>query len=150
MSTAGQEMISRFLTTLWLYDTVLQPAEFLLVFQTDSIICANSKHIMDDYLDYDWVGAPWNPSGRWGGNGGLSLRRVSSIIDILRNQRRIDGAQPEDVWLSERLGDHNTGLVANGSVSTTFSGETHRGIGEIVPPPKFEVCSTQTSRVRGT
>ncbi|KAH7227224.1 uncharacterized protein BKA55DRAFT_655495 [Fusarium redolens] len=138
MSTAGQEMISRFLTTLWLYETVLQPAEFLLVFQTDSIICANSKHIVDDYLNYDWVGAPWNPSGRWGGNGGLSLRRVSSIIDVLRNQRRIDGTQPEDVWLSERLGDHNTGLVANGSVSTTFSGETHRGIGEIVPPPECD------------
>lgn len=36
MSTAGQEMISRFLTTLWLYETVLQPAEWLLIFQTDS------------------------------------------------------------------------------------------------------------------
>lgn len=36
MSTSGQEMISRFLTTLWLYDTVLQPAEWLLIFQTDS------------------------------------------------------------------------------------------------------------------
>jgi hypothetical protein len=36
MSVNGQEEISRFLTTLWLYDTVLQPAEWLLVFQTDS------------------------------------------------------------------------------------------------------------------
>lgn len=36
MSTAGQELISRFLTNLWLYETVLQPAEWLLVFQTDS------------------------------------------------------------------------------------------------------------------
>ena len=36
MSTNGQEMISQFLTTLWLYDTVLQPAENLLIFQTDS------------------------------------------------------------------------------------------------------------------
>lgn len=37
MSVAGQEMISRFLTNLWLYETVLQPAEWLLVFQTDSM-----------------------------------------------------------------------------------------------------------------
>ena len=37
MSTEGQEMISRFWTTLWLYETVLAPAEWLLVFQTDSI-----------------------------------------------------------------------------------------------------------------
>ncbi|KAL8869079.1 MAG: hypothetical protein Q9174_004539 [Haloplaca sp. 1 TL-2023] len=36
MSTGGQEQISRFLTNLWLYETVLQPAEWLLVFQTDS------------------------------------------------------------------------------------------------------------------
>jgi hypothetical protein len=37
MSVNGQEEISRFLTTLWLYDTVLQPAEWLLVYQTDSM-----------------------------------------------------------------------------------------------------------------
>jgi hypothetical protein len=79
MSTNGQEMISRFLTNLWLYETVLRPAEWLLVFQTDSILCANSRQNLNDYLDYDWVGAPWNPSGRFGGNGGLSLRRVSAI-----------------------------------------------------------------------
>lgn len=36
MSVAGQEEISQFLTNLWLYDTVLKPAENLLVFQTDS------------------------------------------------------------------------------------------------------------------
>lgn len=36
MSVIGGEAISQFLTTLWLYDTVLQPAEHLLVFQTDS------------------------------------------------------------------------------------------------------------------
>ncbi len=36
MTTGGQEQISRFLTTLWLYEKILQPAEWLLVFQTDS------------------------------------------------------------------------------------------------------------------
>lgn len=135
MSTAGQEMISRFLTTLWLYDTVLQPAEILLVFQTDSMVCANNKRSMDDFIGYDWVGAPWSVGGRYGGNGGLSIRRVSRIIDILRNQRRIEGSQPEDVWLSERLGHHNAGSVANGSISSTFSGEMNGGPAEIVPEP---------------
>ena len=37
MSVNAQEEISRFLTTLWLYDTVLQPAEWLLIYQTDSM-----------------------------------------------------------------------------------------------------------------
>ncbi|KAM0272541.1 hypothetical protein ACHAQH_008677 [Verticillium albo-atrum] len=127
MSTAGQEMISRFLTTLWLYETVLRPAEWLLVFQTDSILCANSRHNINDFLEYDWIGAPWNPAGRWGGNGGLSIRRVSAMIDVLREQVRVDGSEPEDVWLAERLAHRPGARVANGTVALTFSGEMHTG-----------------------
>ncbi|KAI0177658.1 hypothetical protein BJ166DRAFT_475762 [Pestalotiopsis sp. NC0098] len=127
MSTNGQEMISRFLTTLWLYEVVLQPAEWLLVFQTDSILCANSRQNINDYLEYDWIGAPWNPSGRYGGNGGLSLRRVSAMIDVLRDQVRPDGSEPEDVWLAERVAHRHGAHVANGTTSLTFSGEMHSG-----------------------
>ncbi|KAK1979957.1 hypothetical protein LZ30DRAFT_751036 [Colletotrichum cereale] len=129
MSTVGQEMISRFLTNLWLYETVLQPAEWLLVFQTDSILCANSKRNINDYLEYDWIGAPWNPGGRWGGNGGLSIRRVSAMIDILKYQQRVDNSEPEDVWLAERLAHRPGSKVANGTVSLYFSGEMHSGNG---------------------
>ncbi|SPO01175.1 uncharacterized protein DNG_03922 [Cephalotrichum gorgonifer] len=127
MSTAGQEMISRFLTNLWIYETVLQPAEWLLVFQTDSIFCANSKYTLNDYLEYDWVGAPWHPTGKWGGNGGLSLRRVSTMIDVLRNQVRDEDSAAEDVWLAERVSHRPGALVANGSVALTFSGEQYAG-----------------------
>ncbi|RYP11663.1 hypothetical protein DL765_007653 [Monosporascus sp. GIB2] len=127
MSTAGQEMISRFLTNLWLYETVLRPAEWLLVFQTDSILCANSRQNLDDYLEYDWVGAPWNPSGRFGGNGGLSLRRVSPMIDVLRQQVRLENSEPEDTWLADRLAHRPGAKMANGTVSLTFSGEAHSG-----------------------
>lgn len=134
MSTAGQEMISRFLTNLWLYEQVLQPAEWLLVFQTDSILCANSKQSLNNWLDYDWVGAPWNPNGRFGGNGGLSLRRVSAIIEILRDQHRIDGSEPEDVWLTERLGHRPGAKLANGTASLTFSGEMFSGEQEKIEP----------------
>ena len=132
MSTASQELISRFLTNLWLYETVLQPAEWLLVFQTDSILCANSRQNLNDFLDYDWVGAPWNPSGRFGGNGGLSLRRVSSIVEVLRDQVRANDSEPEDVWLTERLGHRPGALMANGSLSLTFSGEMNQGVPEEV------------------
>ncbi|KAI0014065.1 hypothetical protein F4779DRAFT_636808 [Xylariaceae sp. FL0662B] len=132
MSTAGQEMISRFLTTRWLYETVLQPAEWLLVFQTDSILCANSRQNLNDFLDYDWVGAPWDPSGRFGGNGGLSLRRVSAIVDVLRDQVRAHDSEPEDVWLTERLGHRPNAKMANGSLSLTFSGEMNTGNPESV------------------
>lgn len=136
MSTAGQEMISRFLTNLWLYEQVLYPAEWLLVYQTDSILCSNSKQSLNDWLDYDWVGAPWNPEGRFGGNGGLSLRRVSSIIQILRDQVRIDNSEPEDVWLSERLGYRPGAKLANGTMSLAFSAEQHSGVPEKVEHEK--------------
>ena len=57
----------------------------------------------------------------------FSLRRVSRIIDVLRNQRRIEDSEPEDVWLSERLGHHATGKVAVGDVLSTFSGKMNGG-----------------------
>lgn len=33
--------------------------EWVLLFQTDSILCANSQESLNDWLHYDWVGAPW-------------------------------------------------------------------------------------------
>ncbi|TAQ88301.1 hypothetical protein B7494_g3393 [Chlorociboria aeruginascens] len=134
MSTGSQEEISRFLTTLWLYEVVLQPAEWLLVFQTDSILCANSRQSLNNWLDYDWVGAPWNPTSKFGGNGGLSLRRVSAIIEVLRNQVRDPGSAPEDVWLTERLGHRPGSKLANGTASLTFSGEAWSGKTENFKP----------------
>ncbi|KAI9816923.1 MAG: hypothetical protein M1827_001568 [Pycnora praestabilis] len=123
MSTSGQEMISRFLTTPWIYDTVLAPAEWLLIFQTDSIMCANSRGDLNDWLEYDWVGAPWSEGARYGGNGGLSLRRVSAISQILQTQRRLPQSTPEDVWLTERLAHRPGARIANGTVSRAFSAE---------------------------
>ena len=50
----------------------------LLLFQTDSIIL--DKSMLDNYLEYDYVGAPW--INGMVGNGGLSLRRKSKMIEI--------------------------------------------------------------------
>ncbi|KAJ4229811.1 hypothetical protein NW759_003179 [Fusarium solani] len=149
MSVQGQEMVSRFFTNLWLYEEVLHPAEWLLVFQTDSIICANSKHDLDEYLEYDWVGAPWNPNSAWGGNGGLSLRRVSRIIDVLQNHQRPHDAEPEDVWLTERLASHPEAKLANGTVSLTFSGELHSGLPEKVDKMRSNVTLEDNKNTRG-
>lgn len=123
MSVNGAEQISAFLTTLWVYDTLLRPAEWLLVFQTDSILCANSNRSLSEWFEYDWVGASWNVSDRYGGNGGLSLRRVSAIVDTLQNQHRIYNSAAEDVWLSRRLGQRVGANVANGTVESDFSAE---------------------------
>ncbi|KAA8572415.1 hypothetical protein EYC84_003037 [Monilinia fructicola] len=148
MTTGSQEEISRFLTNLWLYETVLQPAEWLLVFQTDSMLCANSRQSLNNWLEYDWVGAPWNPHGRFGGNGGLSLRRVSAIIDVLRNQVREDNSQPEDVWLTDRLGHRPGAKLANGTASLTFSGKCTRARPNTLLPRRIRARG-KTRRRRG-
>jgi len=64
-----------------IYDNI--PTEIFLVFQTDSIICKKHKHLINDFLKYDYVGAPW-PEGNLG-NGGLSLRKKSKMLKVLEN-----------------------------------------------------------------
>jgi hypothetical protein len=123
MSVAGTEQISVFLTNLWVYETLLAPAEWLLVFQTDSMLCGNTEQSLNDWLEYDWVGAPWSLRDKGGGNGGLSLRKVSSIIEILKHQVRLPKSDPEDVWLSNRLSQRIGAKVANGTQENAFSGE---------------------------
>jgi len=45
----------------------------VLTFQIDSALCSKSPHSINDFLEYDWVGAPW---AMWphllSGNGGAS------------------------------------------------------------------------------
>ncbi|KAH6677172.1 hypothetical protein B0J14DRAFT_337011 [Halenospora varia] len=74
--------VTEFLTTPWLWEQ-LAPAEHVLMFQADSILCANSERTVDDFLSYDLVGAPVAPSFGAGFNGGLSLRNRTLILSIL-------------------------------------------------------------------
>jgi len=83
------------------------PTEIFLIFQTDTMICEGNKDLINDYLKYDYVGAPWNSNwvpawilknmnvlnrfnelnneSGFVGNGGLSLRRKSKMLEILNN-----------------------------------------------------------------
>ncbi len=102
---SNNEDLSATLTNLTFYSEFLAPAEWLLVFQTDSIICSASNQSLDDWVDknYTWVGAPWNMDVR-GGNGGLSLRNVPAIIEVLKNEtRKANDPDWEDRWLCDRL-----------------------------------------------
>lgn len=55
-----------------------------LIFQTDSLLLRSG---IDDFLEYDYVGAPWRKpkENQWVGNGGLSLRSVNKMIEICDN-----------------------------------------------------------------
>lgn len=125
-SMADRQEISQMFTDPYLYTHHLSPAEHLLVFQPDSIICAKSPKTVNDYLEWDYIGAPWGPESKFGGNGGLSLRKVSRILKVLQKERREKGhIQMEDEWLSHRLNALPGARMANATVSKTFSVEAN-------------------------
>ena len=62
--------------------------EIFLIFQVDTLIIKENKHLINDFLEYDYVGAPWKDEVV--GNGGLSLRKKSKMLEI------IDTSEPND------------------------------------------------------
>ena len=58
------------------------PTEMFLIFQTDSMINPLNKNKINDFLQYDYVGAGWIDS-KTCGNGGFSLRRKSKMLEII-------------------------------------------------------------------
>lgn len=95
-------------------------ADKILVFQHDSALLREG---IDEFLEWDWVGAPWKFQEK-GGNGGLSLRDRVKMIELLKikpyNPNR-DGN--EDIFYSNNL--HLVGgRVAPREVCRKFSCES--------------------------
>ncbi len=72
---------------LWRTLKVDLSCEYALIFQIDSILLRGDIDLFVE-SQYDFVGAPWNDEQRFNtlnmsvGNGGLSLRRVATMLDI--------------------------------------------------------------------
>ena len=96
---------SKLLTSTKFYNDV--KGENMLIFQTDSCINSNNKHGYIEYLDYDYVGAPWSHSA-WinvknnpgnVGNGGFSLRKKSSCLKALQTVK-YRGCNEDIYWVN--------------------------------------------------
>ena len=86
---------------LWKYiDT-----EFCLVIQHDGYVL-NGKSWQDEFLQYDYIGAPWNyTDGKNVGNGGFSLR--SRLLQIfLGNDEFVSATDPEDQAIGRLYRDY--------------------------------------------
>ena len=77
-----REVTNRLFTDVTFYQEYTDPAEWLLVFQADSMLCAQSELSLDDWLRYDWVGAPWWVHIRGRHAGSLTNRLGLSTIAL--------------------------------------------------------------------
>ncbi|CAF1042582.1 unnamed protein product [Didymodactylos carnosus] len=101
------------------------PAEKILVFQTDTIMCSNSPHHIEDFLHYDYIGAPWHLKLNYpqlGGNGGFSLRSKIKTLELLE-KLKYDYSLNEDGFYSQNLYLVNASLPTR-DIAKTFSVET--------------------------
>ncbi|KAK6067870.1 hypothetical protein SCUP234_09386 [Seiridium cupressi] len=111
----SKENIHRILTDVRFYDEFLPGVEWLLKYEYDSILCANSESSLNDWLHWDWAGAPRTTDDRFSGNGGLSLRRVSTIKRVLKFQERLNDTTAEDEWFGTRVWVLPGAKVASGT-----------------------------------
>jgi hypothetical protein len=116
-----------------LYDPsfyALIPTEYFLIFQTDTQICSTYKNNIYKFIDnnYDYVGAPWEWNKKIG-NGGLSLRKKSKMLEIInicndRKQSSPDQLHNEDVFFSTICTDKVDIKLPSFEDATEFSIET--------------------------
>jgi hypothetical protein len=67
--------------------------EHFLIFQTDTLISDTCKNFIYKFMQFDYCGAPWKwkykqeniNNGKAIGNGGLSLRKKSKMLELLNN-----------------------------------------------------------------
>ncbi|KAJ3151303.1 hypothetical protein HDU89_002142 [Geranomyces variabilis] len=146
--------VSHFLTrkTTWL--RLPEATEHIFFFQLDAMICSNSDQTVDDFLRFDWIGAPWPhiPALR-GGNGGLSMRRKSRLLRCLDHRTWTPGSQPEDVWFSECLGSFPDAVMPTFEEGMEFAVEgrdsphymgIHKPFGGVTVAAHYDFCPEAT------
>jgi hypothetical protein len=143
---ADHSSVSEFLTRPWFWEQ-LAPASHVLMFQADSILCANSELRVDDFLKYDFVGAPiavpdsGDDGHGEGYNGGLSLRNRAMVLDIV-NRYSWTGEKEtgeistegcvtkrpclkfEDQWFYHKMKEMEGARLPSVEVASTFAVET--------------------------
>jgi len=136
VSFDNHQAVTEFLTQPWLWEQ-LAPVENILLFQADSILCSNSDTRIEDFLQYDFVGAPIDAKYGKGYNGGLSLRKRSKMLEIVTShnwtaeneQGGLDCmtgtcVQFEDQWFYHKLKLMPNTQLPSMEIASTFAVET--------------------------
>jgi hypothetical protein len=120
--------------------------ETFLIFQTDSMILSRNKDKINDFLKYDYVGAPIPCEERIGscenkemvdgkyyevGNGGLSLRKKSKMIELLQY---VSFAKAKNEYISKHFGNYVP-------EDRFFNGEMTKKYVKVYKPDVKEACN---------
>lgn len=95
------------------------PYEKVLIFQHDSLLLRKG---IEEFLSYDYVGAAWQFQ-QHGGNGGLSLRTVKTMLQIINNNPYSVAQGNEDVYFCNHMHKHNMNMAPR-EVCEKFSVES--------------------------
>ena len=102
LSSANSSSYSKMLSSTRFWSALR--AKNVLIFQTDSVLCSMSPWSIEDFLLYDYIGAPW--IDRWYGmdigNGGLSLRKTKTMIRITKNFN-FNESENEDIYFARGI-----------------------------------------------
>ncbi|MES2395660.1 MAG: DUF5672 family protein [Bacteroidota bacterium] len=112
------------------YNEVLASADFwqflaeydrVLIFQHDSLLLREG---IENFIDWDYIGAPWGHFNLLGGNGGLSIRNPKKMLEIINRYKYSPVLHGnEDVYFCKHLPLVN-GKIAPRDIAMQFSVET--------------------------
>lgn len=125
---------SKLLTSIEFYESI--PSENILIFQTDAVVCGNTPFKIEQFMNYDFIGAPL--SGLINNsihfyflaraklinyknymNGGLSFRKKSKMIQVL-TKYPWDHMIAEDIWIVSNLYKMNANLPTKAEARKFF------------------------------
>lgn len=113
---------------IWAYNQLLTSVDFwtsllnydrILIFQHDSRIL---KTGIEEFYEWDYVGAPWRWNSEYGGNGGFSLRNPKIMYEITLRYPW-NGQINEDHWLTMHMHNFKIGKLAPPEIGKKFSCE---------------------------
>lgn len=105
------------LTSVWFYEQI--NSDHFLIFQTDSCLL---KEGVNEFIEYDYIGAPWPHQQNKVGNGGFSLRSKEFCLKICKTVRR-NVREYEDMYFSKN-GMNINANIADYSTACKFSCES--------------------------
>ena len=83
-----------FMIQPWFWKNML--ADRVLLFGGSTVLCANSPYQIDDFLDYDLLGGPWGLQQGMGGDGALSIRNRTLMVQALESEILLPLSNPID------------------------------------------------------